>query len=62
MTKLRIPVSGARVGDAVRPVASKIQVPVRTQQLGLRVHQSPPTRTPAAIAPEDYATLEDYER
>ena len=61
MKKLTIPVSGARVGDAVRPVASRIAVPIRTKQLGLRVHQTPVIASvPSAIAREDYATLDDY--
>lgn len=63
MKKLTIPVSGARVGDAVRPVASRIAVPVRSQQLGLRVHTSPlvPAAPKAAFGPEDYATADDYD-
>lgn len=61
MKKFLIPVSGARVGDTVRPVASKIQIPVHTKQLGVRVHNTPVVATPAVIAPEDYATAEDYE-
>ena len=61
MKKFLIPVSGARVGDAVRPVASKIQIPVGTKQLGVRVHNTPVASTSAPIAREDYASLDDYE-
>jgi hypothetical protein len=60
MRKFTIPVSGARVGDTARPIPSKIQVPVRTKQLGLRVHTTPIVAT-TTIAPEDYASLDDYE-
>lgn len=64
MKKLALRVSGARVGDAARPAASKLAVPVRSKQLGLRVHSTSVAGKPIAassIAAEDYATLDDYE-
>ncbi len=60
MKKLLIPVSGARVGDAVRPVASKLQLRAGTKQLGLRVHHTPIVSTLSPIAREDYAMPDDY--
>jgi hypothetical protein len=67
MKKLTLKVSGARVGDGVRPAsdAPAIVVP-KAQRFGLRVHQtinvaSVVAKPAAIIAREDYATAEDYE-
>lgn len=62
-TKLAFRVSGARVGDSVRP-ASDAPAIAAAPRFGLRVHRTiaaiAPCKT-SAIAAEDYATAdEDY--
>lgn len=60
--KLSFKVSGARVGDSVRP-ASDAPAIATTPRFGLRVHRTiaPRVTTPATvIAREDYATADDY--
>lgn len=62
MKKLTLRVSGARVGDGVRPAsdAPAIVVP-KAPRFGLRVHTTIAVKPAAVIAREDYATAEDYE-
>lgn len=63
MKKLMLKVSGARVGDDVRPVADAPAIVVaKAPRFGLRAHQAIVVKPAAPIAREDYATLEDYER
>ncbi|GEM_PF-4465691 len=62
-TKLSFRVSGARVGESVRP-ASDVPAIAAAPRFGLRVHRTIPAIAPckaSMIAPEDYATAdEDY--
>jgi hypothetical protein len=67
MKKLTFRVSGSRVGDAVRPASdapaidAPIAVATTKPRFGLRVHSTIVVKPAAIIAPEDYATAEDYE-
>lgn len=62
MKKFSLRVSGARVGDAARPIEDgTTAVAPRAPRFGLKVHRTVTVRPTQPILPEDYATAEDYE-
>jgi hypothetical protein len=62
MKKFSLRVSGSRIGSDVRPAEGEIVRPLLTQpRFGIKVHASPLAKAAITIAPDDYATAEDYE-
>jgi hypothetical protein len=68
MKKLTLRVSGARVGDAVRPESEIVvdgvePIAPRAPRFGLRPRVpfvAPAPKAAVALTADDYATLEDY--
>ncbi len=59
--RISLRVSGSRVGDAARPVDDLASSSgAASNRFGLRVHRTIAPKPAAIVAPEDFATLEDY--
>ena len=62
MKKFSLRVSGSLPGSNTRPAEGEIVKPLLTQpRFGLKIHNSPLAKVSVTIAPDDYATAEDYE-
>jgi hypothetical protein len=62
MKKLSLRVSGSLPGTDVRPTSGELVKPQLTRpRFGLKIHASPLAKAATTIAPDDYATAEDYE-
>ena len=62
MKKFSLRVSGSLPGSNVRPAEGEIVKPLLKQpRFGIKVHASPLAKVAVTIAPDDYATAEDYE-
>jgi hypothetical protein len=65
MKKFSLRVSGSLPGSNTRPAEGEIVKPLLKQpRFGLKIHASPLAKASVSsigIAPDDYATAEDYE-